>query len=335
VTTTTAPPSGGPGNALNTRDRGAFGDHLFRWLALAAGLTVLAVLALIAISTTNEAWPALRNAKHHFVLSDEWVPNDIDGSGPRHASFGALAFIYGTAVVSVVALLMSVPLSLGIALFTTELAPRRLRGFVVTLLDLLAAVPSVVWGLWGLAVLAPNVVGFYESLHRLVRPVPFLGSVLGPDAGGRSFMTAGIVLAIMITPIVTAIMREVLLTVPQADRDGAVALGSTRWEAIRQVVLPHSFGGLVGAVMLGLGRAMGETIAVALTIGASAQVTKNLFHAGDAMPAVIVNQFGEASGDFRSALVALGVVLFALTIMVNVAARWVVNRAERRMQGLT
>ena len=322
-----------PGDALTGRDRGAFGDHAFRGLALGAGLLVLAILALVAFSTTREGWPALREAKQHFLTSSTWNPNDPDGAGPLRAELGALAFIYGTAVVSAIALVLAVPLSLGIALFVTEVAPRRVRGAVVTLLDLLAAVPSVVFGLWGIAVLAPNSTGFYGALHSMAAPVPLLGSLLGPDASGRSFMTAGIVLAIMITPIVTSVMREVLLTVPRADRDGALALGATRWEMIRGVVLPHSIGGLTGGVMLGLGRAMGETIAVALVIGSSAQITGNLFGSGDAMPAVIVNQFGESSGTFRSALVALGVVLFAMTIVVNVVARSVVGRAERRLKG--
>jgi phosphate transport system permease protein len=319
--------------AINGRDRGGLGDLTFRWVALAAGLAVLAILALIAVSTTHEAWPALRHAKLDFLTSDRWVPNDVDGTGPAQPSYGALAFIFGTVVVSVVALVLAVPLCIGVSLFVTELAPRRLRGPVVAMLDLLAAVPSVVFGLWGLAVLAPNIVGFYGFLHRLFDPIPLLGTLFGPDAQGRSFMTAGIILGIMIVPITSAIMREVLLTVPPTDRDGALALGATRWEMIRGVVLPHSFGGMVGGVMLGLGRAMGETIAVALVIGSSAQITGNLFKPGDAMPAVIVNQFGEATGTFRSALVALGVALFVLTIVVNVAARAFVTRTERRLQG--
>ncbi|MCU1373362.1 MAG: phosphate transporter inner rane subunit PstC, partial [Actinomycetia bacterium] len=155
----------------------------------------------------------------------------------------------------------------------------------------------------------------------------------GGPTSGLSFMTAGLVLAVMMIPIVTAVSREVLATVAQDDKNAALAMGATRWEMLRYSVLPWSRGGIVGAVMLGLGRAMGETIAVALVIGSSAQITKNLFKPGDAMPSVIVNQWGEATGDFRSALVALGVVLFVLTILINVAARTVVSRAERRLQG--
>ena len=319
-----------PGAGLTARDRGAAGDHLFRWVALIAGLAVLAILALIAISTTHEAWPALRIAKLHFFTSTKWVPEAAEGTKP---SFGAAAFIYGTFVASAISLVLAVPVSVCIALFVTEVAPRRMRGTVTTLTDLLAAIPSVVWGLWALAVLAPNVVGFYNRLHDVLGPLPVIGSLFGPNAQGRSFMTAGIILAIMITPIITSVMREVLLTVPRTDKDGALALGATRWEMIRGVVFPHSFGGLMGGVMLGLGRAMGETIAIALVIGSSNQITANLFQSGDAMPSRIINEWGEAVGPFRSALMALGVVLFALTIVVNIGARAVVARAAHQMGG--
>jgi len=265
----------------------------------------------------------------NFVTSDKWVPDSGTSIAP---SFGALAFLYGTAVVSALALVLAVPVSLGIGLFVTEVAPRRLRGAVVTLLDLLAAIPSVVFGLWGLLVLAPNITGFYDWLHHVCRPVPLLATLFGPDATGRSFMTAGIILAIMATPIMTSIMREVLTTVPQTDRDGALALGATRWEMIRGWCCPQLRRAGRG-VMLGLGRAMGETIAVALVIGSSAQITGNLFKSGDAMPARIVNEWGEATGLHRSSLMALGVLLFAMTIVVNIAARSIVNRTERRLAG--
>ena len=309
-------------------------DTGFRLLALAAGVTVLAVLALILWATTKEALPALRSSGWHFLTSNKWVPNDPDGPGPRHAEFGALAFVYGTAVISLIAVLIAVPVSIGIALFTTELAPRRVRRALVNVVDLLAAIPSVVYGLWGIAVLAPNIVGFYGGLHDAFARVPVLGRIFGPEPLGRSFMTAGIILAVMITPIITSITRDVFATVPRSEKDAALALGATRWEMINTAVFPHSFGGMVGAVMLGLGRAMGETIAVALVIGSSTQIVANLFHSGDAMPAVIANQFGESSGDFRAALIGLGVALFLLTIVVNVAARWIVARAEIRLKGV-
>jgi phosphate transport system permease protein len=313
--------------------RGLDSDRAFRVVALAAGALVLAILALIAVSMLNQAWPAFRESGTDFLTSKRWVPNDPDGDGPLGPQFGALAFVYGTVVASAIALVLAVPVSVGIALFTTEIVPRRLRAGVTTLMDLLAAIPSVVYGLWGIAVLAPNVKGFYDSVADVVDPVPGLNAIFGHGGTGRSFMTAGIILAIMITPIITSITREVLNTVPTGEKQAALALGATRWEMIRGAVLPHSFGGMVGAVMLGLGRAMGETIAVALVIGSSPQIVANLFRAGDAMPAVIVNQFGESSGTFRSALIGLGVLLFAMTIVVNVAARAIVQRAEVRMRG--
>jgi phosphate transport system permease protein len=328
VTATATTPS------LRSSDRGNYADIAFKALCVLAGVLVLAILALILYSTFNEARPAFRDSGLDFLTKNHWIPNDPDGDGPLGPSFGALAFIYGTMVVSIIALVLAIPVSLGIALFVTELSPRWFRKPVVTIIDLLAAVPSVVYGLWGILVVAPNVAGFYDWVHRTFDWVPLVKTLFGdPVSSGRSFMTAGLILAIMIIPIMTSISREVFRTVPQAEKNGALALGATRWEMIKGAVFPHSFGGLVGAVMLGLGRAMGETIAVALTIGASVQIVGNVFNSGNAMPAVIVQQFGESSGDFRSALIGLGVVLFLITVIVNLAARWVVARAEIRLKG--
>ena len=186
-------------------------------------------------------------------------------------------------------------------------------------MDLLAAIPSVVYGLWGIVVFAPAVQGFYSGIADATEGIPILGSIFGPPAQGKSFMTAGIILAIMITPIITSLSREVIATVPSSQREAAYGMGATRWEMIRSSVIPWSRGGIVGAVMLGLGRAMGETIAVALVIGASPQITSHVFSPGDSMAAVIANQFGEASGTYRSALIGLGVVLFIITIVINVS----------------
>ncbi len=221
-----------------------------------------------------------------FVTTNHWVPENSD--------FGALAFIYGTLLSSFIALVLAVPVSVGIALFATEAAPRRLRKPVVYVMDLLAAVPSVVYGLWGLLVLAPNIRPVYQSIADATDGIPVVGSIFGGEASGKSFMTAGIILAIMMTPIVTSLSREVIATVPRSQREAAYGMGATRWEMIRHAVLPWSRGGITGAVMLGLGRAMGETIAVALVIGSTAQITSHVFYPGDSMAAVIVNQFGEA-----------------------------------------
>jgi phosphate transport system permease protein len=306
---------------LLTGGRGGRGDQVFRGVALLCGLVVLGVLALIAWSTTKQAWPAFKAVHLSFVTSSDWVPEEN--------KFGALAFIYGTLLSSFIALLFAVPVSVGIALFATEAAPRRLRKPVVYVMDLLAAVPSVVYGLWGLLVLAPNIRPLYQSIADATDGVPVLGSVFGGEASGKSFMTAGLILAIMMTPIVTSLSREVIATVPRSQREAAYGMGATRWEMIRHTVLPWSRGGISGAVMLGLGRAMGETIAVALVIGSAAQIT----FPGDAMAAVIVNQFGEAGQLHKAALIGLGVVLFAITILVNVAARSVITRLDRRTRG--
>ncbi|MFM8862915.1 MAG: phosphate ABC transporter permease subunit PstC [Acidimicrobiia bacterium] len=319
-----APGSGGGVSALHQSGPGRRGDRVFKAVALAAGLLVLAILALIAVSTTREAWPAFEQEGLGFVTSQDWVPAD--------GQFGALAFIYGTVLSSVLALILAVPVSLGIALFANEAAPRRLRRPVIYLVDLLAAIPSVVYGLWGIIVLAPAIQPVYRWIDGAVGSWPVLGWFFNGQSG-RSYMTAGIILAIMITPIITSLSREVIATVPAAQREAAYGMGATRWEMIRSAVFPWSRGGIVGSVMLGLGRAMGETIAVALVIGSQAQITTHLFEPGDSMAAVIVNQFGEASGTHRAALIGLGVVLFVVTIVVNISARSVVTRFDRRAQG--
>jgi len=308
------PQPGGFGLAGNRRTRA---DSLFKGLALASGLSVLVVLALIAVSTTQKAWPALRAEGVGFVTGSRFAPNvDI---------YGALAFISGTMIISAIALVFAVPVSIGIALFLSELAPRRLRQIVIYIIDLLAAVPSVVFGLWGLIVLAPVMLKVYDWIADKADPIPVLNVFFGGPVNGRSFFTAGLILALMITPIVTSLTREVFDTVPPGQKEAAFALGATRWEMIRGAMFPHSRAGIIGAVMLGLGRAMGETIAAALVIGSSARLTAHVFSSGDAMAAVIANQFGEAGGIHRSALIAMGVVLFAMTIIVNMIARAIVG----------
>jgi phosphate transport system permease protein len=314
-----------PDSALTASGRGAAADKAFRYVALAAGLTILVILGAIAFSTTQRAWPAFAHAGLSYVTSDDWNPNA--------GKFGALSFIYGTFVVSIIAVVVAVPVSVGIALFVTEVAPRRLRSTITTVMDLLAAVPSVVFGLWGFLVLRPQLKDVYNSIADFVHPIPVLRTVFGPSLSGQSFMTAGLIVALMITPIITSISREVFLTVPRNDKDGALALGATRWEMIKGVVLPHSSGGITAAVMLGLGRAMGETIAIALVVGASPQIVANLFAQGEAMPSVIARNLNESSGDYQAALIGLGVALFVLTIGINIAARRLVSSFDRSMRG--
>jgi phosphate transport system permease protein len=313
------PPAGPPVGAGLAGNRRTLADRAFKLAALASGLSVLVVLVLIAVSTAHKASPAFRHEGLGFITGSRWAPNvDV---------FGALAFISGTMLVSAIALAFAVPVSVGIALYLSELAPRRLRQLVIYVIDLLAAVPSVVFGLWGIVVLGPWIVRVYAWVADLVDPVPVLNVLFGKPVTGRSFFTAGLILALMITPIITSLTREVFDTVPAGQKEGALALGATRWEMIRGAIFPHSRSGMIGAVMLGLGRAMGETIAAALVIGSSAKLTAHLFGSGDAMAAVIANQFGESGGLHRSALIAMGVVLFGMTIVVNMVARAVVGRS--------
>ncbi|MGE0396160.1 MAG: phosphate ABC transporter permease subunit PstC [Kofleriaceae bacterium] len=288
---------------LDLRSKGDAPDRAFRWIAIGAGALVLVVLGLIAVTMTSRAAPALGKMGFDFFGDRKW-------SAPAD-HYGALSFIWGTLFTATIAIAISVPISLGVALFVTNAAPPWLKKPMVYMIDLLAVVPSVVFGLWGVLVL---------SQHFGL---------------GRSFLTAGIILGIMITPIITSLSREVIETTPASDKEAALALGATRWEMIRAAVLPHSKGGLVGAVMLGLGRAMGETIAAALVIGSAAQISLNPFAPGNSMPAVIANEWGEAHDLHKSALIALAVTLFVITIVVNLVATWIVQRSMARSRGAT
>ena len=309
------------GSARPLSQRRPFGDRTFQIITLAAGLLVLVILVLIAFSTTQQAAPWFK-AEGWGIFGKTW--------NPATNQFGALSFIYGTAITSAIAVVMAVPVSVGIALLLTEVVPYRWARPIVYVIDLLAVVPSVVWGLWGILVFVPWIAKIYAHIASGVAGIPVLDNLFGAPTSGASFFTAGIILAFMITPIVTSLSREVIATVPAIDKEGAYALGATRLEMIQGAVWPHSKGGIVGAVLLGLGRAMGETIAAALVIGSSATITSHLFAPGDSMPAVIANQFPEASGTFRAALIGLGVLLFAFTIIINVIARGIVGRSAEQ-----
>jgi phosphate transport system permease protein len=275
-------------------------DLVFRSLSIGAAALVLIVLGAIALVMSTRGAPVLDAMGLSFLTSTRW--------SPAAALYGALPFIWGTLYTSAIALVLAVPISLGVALFITQIAPLRARRPLVYLLDLLAVVPSVVFGLWGILVLAPHL--------------------------GRSFLTAGIILAIMITPIITSLAREVIETTPANEKEAALALGATRWEMIVGAIWPHSKGGLVGAVMLGLGRAMGETIAAALVIGSAlGRITFDPLAAGNSMPAVIANEWGEADDLHKAALIALALLLFVITIVVNLIATAIVRRSTARSRG--
>ena len=292
------------------------GDALFRLLTAALAVGAVATLAAMAIQMTRASAAAFGKFGFGFALGRDW--------DPVHDSFGALPYIFGTVYSSLLALCIAVPIALGVAIFLAELAPGWLRRPAGFLVELLAAIPSVVYGLWGIFVLTP-------WLRTTVEPA--LGKAFGwsPLFSGapRGFgMLAGaLVLAIMILPTVAAVSREIMHAVPAVQREGALALGATRWEAVRIAVIPHARSGILGEVLLGLGRALGETMAVTMVIGNRADLSLSLFEPGYTMASVIANEFAEASGDLHlSALAAVGLLLFGVTVLLNLGARLLVWR---------
>jgi phosphate transport system permease protein len=291
----------------------------------AAALTVLggAVFAVAAVIVV-ELWRLSSGLRRHsgllsFIFTSQWdVVRDV---------YGALPFIYGTLVTSFVALLLALPVSVGLALFLTEMSPPSVRSIVSFPIGLLAGIPSVVYGLWGLFVLVPLLRGRVEPW--LAGALGFLPFFRGPPIG-LGYLAAGVILAIMILPTITSLSIEVLRTVPLSLREAALALGATRWETIRIAVLPYARAGILGATILGLGRALGETMAVTMLIGNSPTISASLFAPGYSLPAVIANEFAEASGGLHTgALAALGLILFAVTLLLNVAARLLVRVSRR------
>ena len=293
---------------------GRRGDRRFQLLIRAAAMSVLALMAALSFSMTWTARPAITAFGWRFLVTSTW--------DPVREIFGALPFIYGTLVSSVLALLMAVPLGIGAALFLTETAPFGIRAPIAFLIELLAAVPSVIYGLWGIFVLAP-------WLRNWVQPA--LGTWLGilplfqGPPYGVGMLAAGIILAIMVVPFITAVARELFLAVPNTQREAAMAIGATRWETIRLGVLPYSRSGLIGAVLLGLGRALGETMAVTMVIGNRPEIAVSLFAPGYTMASVLANEFTEATSDlYLSALTEVGLLLFIVTVVVNALARLLV-----------
>lgn len=292
------------------------GDRVFRAVTVAFALCLLGVVASIVLVLAYESSDAMRTFRWGFLTTSVW--------DPVKREFGALPFIYGTLVSSLLALAQAVPLSVGTALFLSELAPARVRAPVSFLIELLATIPSVVYGLWGIFVLVPwmrNVIG--PPLQSVLGSLPLFS---GPNYG-VGMLTASMILAVMIVPYVTSVATEVFQAVPSTQREAALALGATRWEMIRTAVLPYGRTGVIGAVMLGLGRAIGETMAVTMVIGNRADVSLSLFSPASTMASVIANEFTEATYDlYVQALVEIGLVLFVVTVGVNVAARLLVWR---------
>src|SRR3954452_3796481 len=308
------------GRSLEQPSAARLPDRILRWglTTLAVGIFVL--LAFFFIRLFIEARPALAHeGVFGFVFTNNW---DVS-----KAIFGALPLVVGTLITSAIALLLGVPVAVATALYLTELCPRSARGPLTVMVELLAAVPSVVYGLWGFFFLIPKLKPAEQWFSDTFGFLPFVGG----NVAGPNYFIAGLILAIMILPIVSAISREVIATVPADHKEAALALGATRWEMIRMAVLPYARPGLVGASMLGLVRAIGETIAVTIVLGNAPSIGKSLFDQGYTLAAVIANEFGEAASTpiHRAALIAAGLVLFVLTLVVNALARVLVNRNKR------
>ncbi|MFB3815711.1 MAG: phosphate ABC transporter permease subunit PstC [Terriglobales bacterium] len=294
-------------------------DRLFRYLMVACAFSVLTIVALIVVELWNESQLSLQAFGWKFFYTQNWDP--VSGE------FGALPFIYGTLVSSLLALILAVPLSVGLAIFNTEMCPRPLRAPLGFLTDLLAAIPSVIYGLWAIFILVPLLREHIQPW--LAENFGWTGLFEGPPYG-IGMLAAGIVLAIMIVPIISSITREVLTAVPRHQREAALALGATRWEMVRVGVLRNARAGIVGAVILGLGRALGETMAVTMVIGNRPEIAKSLFAPGHTMASVIANEFTEATGDlYLSALIEIGLALLILTLIVNALARVLVWTTTR------
>ncbi len=302
----------------NLTDR--IGDPLLRGLSGLAAALAVAVIAGIAYEVIHLAWPAISKFGIGFVTTNDWNPN------PLVQRFGAAPFLYGTVVTSFIAILFAAPLSIAISIYLTELAPQRIRRPVATLVDMLAAIPTVILGLWGILVLGP-------FMHDTIEPA--LQSVLGflpifsGDPSAFGYLTAAVILTIMATPIITSVTREVFETVPGDLKEASYALGATRWEMVRQVVLPYSRPGIVGATILGLGRAIGEAIAVAQVIGGASLINGSLFHTGGTLAAQIASQFQGTTSELQKASLAyLGLILLVFAVIVNVIARVIVQRGK-------
>lgn len=296
-------------------------DRLFYFAMLGCGLCVLGLVALIVYELISKSSLSLHAFGWKFFFRSEW--------DPVNEEFGAWPFVYGTIVSSLLALLLAVPLAVGVAVFITEMCPRRLRGPLAFLTELLAAIPSVIYGLWAIFVLVPLLRQYVEPL--LMKYLGWTGLFDGP-AYGIGMLAAGVILAIMVVPIVSSITREVMTAVPQQQREAVLALGATRWEMIRTGVLRNARAGILGGVILGLGRALGETMAVTMVIGNRPEISKSLLAPGYTMASVIANEFSEATSDkYLSALVEVGLALFLVTIIVNVLAQLLVWSVTRGM----
>ncbi len=309
-----------------TAKRESIADKVFAGLSGVSASLILVTLAAVATFLLVEAWPALTDTAGELASRVEWITPERGESLIQVIGF----LVFGTVLISTIALLIATPLSVGIALFISHYAPRKLAAGLGYLIDLLAAIPSVVYGLWGAIVLIPVLQPFYQFLSEFLGWIPlFAPAENGTVSGtGRVAMSAGIVLAIMVLPIITAVSREVFLQTPTLHEEAALAMGATRWEMIKMAVFPFGRSGVIGATMLGLGRALGETMAVYMILSPGLSYSLNILQAGEqnTIASFIALQFPEANSSGVSALIAMGLALFIITLLVNMAARWVVSR---------
>ncbi len=328
MSTAAGPLQGAAPSAARARRAGPWADRFFAALAQAAAWITLAAFAGIAASLVVGAWPAIERFGASFVWTAEW--------DPVRQRFGGLVMIFGTLATSFIALAIAVPVSLGIAIFLTELAPRWLRRPLGTAIELLAAVPSIVYGMWGLLVFGPVLSRFVQlPLQSALGGLPLLGTLVAGPPVGIGILAAGIILAIMVIPFIAAVMRDVFELTPTLLKESAYGLGATTWEVVRHVVLPYTKSGVIGGVMLGLGRALGETMAVTFVIGNMNQLgSLSLFEAANSITSTLANEFAEAeAGLHQAALMYLGLVLFAITFVVLAFSKLLLAHLRRREGG--
>jgi phosphate transport system permease protein len=328
IALTSSAASSRPADRQSTLRRFRTTDASFRIATLAAALFVLLLLGGIILSLISGSLPAFRAFGFDFLATQRWDPNANDGDG----IFGALAPMYGTIVTSLIAMAIAVPVGLGIAIFLTELCPLWLRRPIGIAIELLAGIPSIIYGIWGFFVLAPLLqTSVQPFLIATLGHIPVIGSLFAGPPYGIGMLTAGLILAIMILPFISSISRDVFETVPPVLKEAAYGIGSTTWEVVRNVVLPYTRIGVVGGVMLALGRALGETMAVTFVIGNAHRIAASILAPGTTISATIANEFNEATGDlYTSSLIALGLILFVITFIVLACARILLARADQK-----
>jgi phosphate transport system permease protein len=303
---------------------GAIGDALFRWLTFLFALLVLLILGGVIVALVDGSLPAFRAFGFSFVVSEIW--------NPVPQKFGALAPIYGTLVTSAIAMLVGIPVAFGVAVFITEICPLWLKRPLATMIELLAAIPSIIYGIWGLFVFAPFVQQYIQpAIIDTFGQIPGIGALFAGPPLGIGVLTAGFILAVMVLPFISSIMRDVFETVPAMLKESAYGLGATRGEVVRSIVLPYTRIGVVGGIMLGLGRALGETMAVTFVIGNAHNISASILQPGTTISASLANEFTEAFGDlYRSSLIALGLILFIITFIVLAIAKLMLLRLQKQ-----